>query len=160
LDEKLDGEYNSIKHGFRVKLGGFYLAMGAEDVPGVAPPPERMKVFANSQFGSSFFGTERLGDKRNFGVSHESVNWNPENYIYALHLISMSIGNLISFLKVLNGIDPSAVRFSWPSDQSMFEGPWRQSTGITWLGRPSGIRSDSINPRTNEEILSVYSRPK
>ena len=41
VNEKHVYEYNSIKHGLRAKMGGFYFAMGAEDVPGVPAPHPR-----------------------------------------------------------------------------------------------------------------------
>src|SRR5215217_3441839 len=73
LNENFDREYNSIKHGSRAKMGGFYFALGLEDVPGVPAPPERMQAMANSVFGSSFFVPDRLHDNRNFTVSHQAL---------------------------------------------------------------------------------------
>lgn len=37
-------EYNSIKHGFRARAGGFTLAMGVEHEYGVPPPQEEMQI--------------------------------------------------------------------------------------------------------------------
>ena len=38
-DENNRGEYNSIKHGFRARPGGFVLRVGIEKVPGTPAPP-------------------------------------------------------------------------------------------------------------------------
>src|SRR6185503_532291 len=65
LDENLRNEYNSMKHGLRVSMGGFYFAVGAEETRGVPAPPDRMMVMAQSEFGSSFLVPEQLHDKRN-----------------------------------------------------------------------------------------------
>jgi len=48
-------EYNSMKHGLRVRPGGFELRVGLEETPGVAAPPENMKSLGASLYGSSFY---------------------------------------------------------------------------------------------------------
>ena len=142
LNKHHELEYNSIKHGLRARLGGFYLALGAEDTPGVAAPPDRMRVFGSSEFGSSFFVPERLHDTRNFSVSHQSLNWFPLNFLYALRLISISINNVIAFLKIFHGVPATDVNFSWLSDDGTYDEPWSRSTGITHMGMKSpDIRS-------------------
>jgi hypothetical protein len=147
-------EYNSIKHGLRARMGGFYLAMGAEDVPGVPAPPEKMRMMANSVFGSSFFIPERLHDSRNFTIKQQSLNWDPQNIIYALLLISMSITNVVGFLKIFYGVPAEEVQFSWPSDDETYQEPWKRRSGIDSMGWNSQITEDVITPLSKEEILS------
>ncbi len=160
LNTKQQFEYNSIKHGLRARMGGFYLAMGAEDIPGVPAPPERMHVMGSSEFGSSFFIPERLHDGRNFTVSHQSLNWSPENFDYALRLISLSISNVIGFLKILYGQPASETNFSWPSDDKVFEEPWLRYSGMTSMGWNSQITEQAITALSKEDILDVYSEGK
>jgi hypothetical protein len=161
LDRHHELEYNSIKHGLRARLGGFYLALGAEDTPGVAAPPEKMRMVGSSEFGSSFFFPERLHDGRNFAVSHQALNWNPENFLYALKLISISIGNVISFLKVYHGVPATDLNFAWLTDDATYNEPWsRSSGGITSMGLTSPITEQAITPLTRDEILAVYTEDK
>lgn len=149
-------EYNNIKHGLRSKLGGFYFALGAEDTPGVPASPDRMRVIGSSEFGSSFFVPEPLHGNRNFSVRYQSLNWFPLNFVYALKLISVSINNVIAFLKVFHGIPAKDVNFSWPSDDATYDEPWLRSTGITSFELNSPITKQAITPLTKDEILSVY----
>lgn len=156
LNKNHEVEYNSIKHGLRARLGGFYFAVGAEDTPGVPAPRDRMRMLGSSEFGSSFFVPERLGDARNFTVRHQSLNWNPQNFLYALHLISFSINNVIAFLKIYHGVPAEEVNFAWPSDNDTYDEPWSRSAGITSFAWNSPIAEQSITPLTKDEILSVY----
>jgi hypothetical protein len=153
-------EYNSIKHGLRARMGGFYLAMGDEDVPGVPAPPERMQTVVNSEFGSSFFIPERLHDSRNFTIKHQALNWDPQNIIYALLLISMSITNVIGFLKIHYGAPAGEVRFSTPSNDEAYAEPWKRKHGLDSMGMGSQITADAITPLSKKEILSVYAEGK
>ena len=113
-DEKGTEEYNSIKHGFRIKTGGFHLGIAREDTPGIPAPLERMQLLGGSDFGSSFFTPERNDDpkkadkdtghfKRHFRVRRNSRNWAPETSFYGLHLLSISLQNILSFLKAIHG---------------------------------------------------------
>lgn len=156
LNENFDREYNSIKHGFRARMGGFYLALGLEDKPGVPAPPERMQTMANSVFGSSFFVPDRLHDNRNFTVSHQALNWVPENYVDALHLISASIHNAVAFLRIMHGVPRTEVPFTYYKDEESYQLPWSRSTGMTELRWNSQITEIAIKPLTKEDILSVY----
>jgi hypothetical protein len=156
LDKQHELEYNSIKHGLRAKLGGFYLAIGAEDTPGVPAPAERMRLFGSSEFGSSFFVPERLHNARNFSIRHQALNWSPENFLYALRLISISMDNVLGFLKIFHGVPATNVNFSWPSDNDTYNEPWLRTSGITRMAMNSPISEGAITPLTKDEILSVY----
>ena len=157
IDSKNRYEYNSIKHGLRARMGGFHLAMGLEDTPGVPAPPEKMRTVASSDFGSSFFVPERLHDRRNFAIKRQSVNWDPQNLIYALGLIGLSIGNVIAFFKSLYGLSPSEVKYSWCTDESTYDEPWTRKHGsafaIAWNSR---VTEAAVTPLTKDEILAVY----
>jgi hypothetical protein len=54
IEEKSNREYNSIKHRFRIRAGGFSLAVGRGDTWGVSAPREHMQPLEGSEFGSSF----------------------------------------------------------------------------------------------------------
>jgi hypothetical protein len=156
LEEKNRLEYNSIKHGLRVHMGGFYLAMGLETTPGVPAPPERMQVIGSSDFGSSYYVAERLSDRRNLRIRRQSMNWNPENLFHALSLISTSTRNVLAVLKAMNGVPLSELQLSYPEDEEYFEEPWKRHGGVFSLSMNSPIHVSFINPLSKDQILSVY----
>lgn len=160
LNETFDREYNSIKHGSRAKMGGFYLALGLEDVAGTPAPPERMRTMTNSVFGSSFFVPERLHDNRNFTVSHQALNWVPDNYVDALQLIASSLHNAVAFLRIMHGVPRNEVPFAYCTDEESYKPPWSRSTGMTGLRWNSHVTENVIKPLTREDILSVYKEGK
>lgn len=153
-------EYNNIKHGLRARMGGFYLAMGLEDVPGVPAPPEKMQTMVNSVFGSSFYILEPLHDRHNltnFTIRLQGLNWDPINFIYALQYISMSINNVLGSLKLLYGVSIKEVPFMFSNNDESYEEPWKRQQGISSLGMNSQIPEEAITPLSKEEIFAVYS---
>lgn len=126
-------EYNSLKHGFRVRSGGFGIAVAQEASPGVEPPPEAFKELGKSDFGSSFFKVEPLtttpGD-RSLVVSHQSINWSIEKIVLLNRAVYLSINNIVTALRIVNGFPPSECKFLRPEDQNDFLSPWRYSPGV------------------------------
>jgi hypothetical protein len=117
----------------------------------------------NSEFGSSFYVPVRLENRHNFALNQQSLNWHPVNFVYALQLISMSISNVIAFLKVLHGIPRTEVPFSFAENAETYDQPWKHQFSISALGWNSQISPGGIEPLTREEILAVYeveSRPE
>lgn len=102
LDKDFDNEYMSLKHGFRVGSGPWYFRIGAEDVPGIPAPPERMRTLAASNFGSRFYRATNL-KPHHWSLEEPRVNWNPRVFARTLPLIADNMDNVLSFLKVING---------------------------------------------------------
>lgn len=127
LDQLAQEEYNSLKHGTRAQLGGFNLSIGRQTSPDAPAPPENMRLAAHSEFGSTFFRGETL-TKGHQAIRRVSINWRPLEMARALVLIAMSIENVTSFLRIINGDDPEECRFSYPSEPTAFN----------ILGRPIG----------------------
>lgn len=132
-DAKFTLEYNGIKHGLRARPGGFHLAVGFEETPGIPAPPEKMQSLGGSTFGSTYFVKEHTipTDKLNFRPRRHSRNWSPQNLANGLFLISMSIQNITSWLRMVNGAPPNKCRFEHPTSEDVFELPWKESVGIT-----------------------------
>lgn len=157
-------EYNSIKHGFRARAGGFALAVGLEKEYGVPPPPEKMQVIGKSDFGSSFFVVEEIKstpDEKgspNFRARRCSLNWSAESMAHALNLISMSINNVVSYLKIVNGISPSSVRFIRPEDSDYFEKPWDICTGVISCNMDFIITVKDIRCFSKNEIGKILDK--
>jgi hypothetical protein len=151
-------EYNGIKHGLRIKPGGFSLAVGHEDVPGVPARPEKMMDLGGSVFGSSYFVKEHIipTDKSNFRPRSHSRNWSPLNIANGLVLISMSINNVISWLRFANGVPLSKCKFENPTSEDVFEEPWKENVGITHFSGDLTLNKEHITPFSRDEIIAVY----
>ena len=167
LNKTMKSEYNSIKHGFRVKPGGFYFALGLEEQPGIPAPPEKMHVMGQSKFGSNFVIPENISEdkeiKHHFRLKKYSLNWDPEDMVYGLYIISIFLHNIIAYIKIKNGIEPEQVQFYWHSNEDLYDEPWkRQRTiGINAIGGfEYSISEEYIEKYTKEDILSVYRKPK
>ena len=157
-DENFTLEYNGIKHGLRVSPGGFEIAIGPEETPGVAAPPEKMVNLGGSDFGSSYFVKECITNtpKINFRPRRHARNWNPYNIANRLALISMSIKNVISWLRIINGVDPSRCEFSNPIELDHFEEPWKECVGLNHSSFDLIIEKEHIRPFHKEDILASY----
>jgi hypothetical protein len=119
-------EYNSLKHGFRVKRGGFALAVGAEHQYGVPPPQSEMHLLGKSDFGTSFFKVEALGSdrkSRSIRTRRTSVNWSIERVILLAQLAYFSINNVVSALRFMNGVPAEQCRFLCPENDEDFDMP-------------------------------------
>jgi hypothetical protein len=115
LDEMNQLEYNSLKHGFRIRSAGVKLAFGLEHQYGVAPPPEEMQYLGGSDTGSTFYAIERAGPdvsgNRSKRSRRRTVNWEPEPTIRGLQVLDVSIHNIVAFMRIANGAQPSTIRF-------------------------------------------------
>lgn len=153
-------EYNSLKHGFRVRPGGFRLAFGAEHEYGVFPPPEEMHSLGGSEFGSTFYVLEQIGgqggDNRSRRSRQVSVNWSAEGTALALDLVSMSIRNVVSALQILNGKERSEVRFVRPPEDSDFVRPWKDSPRVKSINLDVHIPDDAVRATTRQELLDMW----
>jgi len=151
-------EYNGIKHGLRAKPGGFHLAFGLEETPGVPAPPEKMQSLGGSAFGSTYFVKEHTipTDKLNFRPRRHSRNWSPQNLANGLFLISMSIQNIASWLRIVNGVLPSKCKFENPTSEDAFEQPWKESVGVTHSSFDLVMEAGHLKPFSKNEILQFY----
>lgn len=158
LEEDFSKEYNSIKHGLRVKMGGFTVSIGIEPSFGVLPPPENMRRLGSSQFGTTFLIKQVLGNKSNFRLKRHSLNWAPQKYVQALYLISISIGNILTALKMSFGTDPTGLLFKLPIDEAAFDAPWEAEKGLTLIsgGFNAMITEKQIKVFTKTEIKEMF----
>lgn len=158
-DETFTLEYNGIKHGFRVRPGGFRFAIGNEEQRGVPAPGERMVSLGGSVFGTSYFVKESIlpKDKCNFRPRSHSRNWSPQNLANGLVLISMSINNVISWLRSINGVQPNKCKFNNPTSKDQFEVLWKEHIGVRHIAIDSVITKDDIMPFPRQDILDSYS---
>lgn len=155
-EEQID-EYNALKHGFRMRPGGFTLAVGLEHTYGVPPPNSEMKTLGQSAFGATFLQIESFGSgkgNRHVRSRQTSVNWSLERVVLLLQLVYMSINNVISALKIVNQYPPSSCRFLRPENDADFDLPWAHSTGVTSVNFDHVLDEHRLPPVTKAELLA------
>ncbi|RQW82350.1 MAG: hypothetical protein EHM79_18530 [Geobacter sp.] len=156
-------EYNSIKHGFRVRSGGFSLAIGLEHEYGVPPPADEMKMIGSSEHGSSFIKIEPVGtsgNNRSIKSKRTSINWKVEKVALLIQLVSMSINNIVSALKIANGAKAGTCQFLRPEEDADFERPWSYCPGVTSFNMDFFIKESDVKSTTREELLKNLNEHK
>jgi len=156
IDKDHIDEYNSIKHGFRIKSGGFTLAVGLEHEYGVSPPPEEMKLVGKSDYGTTFFRIESIGEgkgNRSLRSRRIQLNWAIEKTTLLLQLVSMSIKNIKSALKIANGAEAGTCEFVRPQDDTIFEKAWSYSPGVTSCNLDYDLPEEKIVSVTKKELI-------
>lgn len=158
LAEDFEPEYNHLKHGMRAHVGGFSLAVGLTPQSG-EPPPE-MTPIGSTEYGSTISIQRKLpGYKYTFELGHSvSLTWVPEQFVGVLHLISMSVQNIVSAALIASGIvESQTLRFAWPRDSQAFDAPWRVRPSIGRFGM--GVTTVEIPgwvEPSEEEIRNLY----
>jgi len=157
LDDLVRAEYNALKHGHRVAAGGFSLAFGVEDTPGVPAPAEAMRSMGSSRYGTTFFRAERVGTtKHHIRTRRTSVNWSATAVVNRLLLISMSMSNVVAALRCHLGVDPSTVQFHRPEQSEVFDEVWDERVGVGHCSMDVLVRigtSDELPPNKLLEDL-------
>lgn len=164
-NDKASKEYNSIKHGFRVKAGGFTLALGLEETPGTPAPLDKMHLIGTSTFGSSFPIVDSISQDKDYKhhvyIKRCSINWDPEDMLYGLHIISLSLNNIVSYLRIKNGANAEDVVFNWLPDNDTYTRPWknRNTLGVHSMTWTEGvIHEDMIEKFTKNDIKALYGK--
>jgi hypothetical protein len=145
-----------LKHGFRVKRGGFALAVGAEHQYGVPPPQSEMHLLGKSDFGTSFFKVEAMGSdrkSRSIRTRRTSVNWSIERIILLAQLAYFSINNVVSALRFVNGVPAEQCRFLRPENDEDFDMPWQYTPGVTSFNIDYVVDERNTRPFTKQELL-------
>jgi hypothetical protein len=70
----------------------------------------------------------------------------------------MSINNVISWLRLVNGIPLSKCPFNNPISESIFEEPWKEHVGITNFNADLILNKEHITPFSRDEILDDYEK--
>jgi len=158
LNDKSTAEYNGIKHGLRLRSGGVTIAAGRQDMPGVPAPPDRMKVIAAEEFGSTYFAAETLGaTKVNFRALTAFRAWDPLSLANRIQLLSFSIANVVGYLKILSGRPPAEVKYFWPSQpDEAFEEAWDARSSHLEFAANVNITAAEIKPMSKTEVLESY----
>jgi hypothetical protein len=154
IDDSEVEQYNALKHGFRVRPGGFRFAMALEDP--ITGKPGPAQSLGGSDFGATFFALERIQGREKFQLRSRStsVNWVTSRILLQFQLVVMSIRNTVSTLLVENGKPASECRFLCPEDIDDFTRPWQESSGVTLASFSHELDVARILPLNRDALLS------
>lgn len=154
LSSSASREYNSIKHGLRVRSGGFKMQIGIPEKPRSIPAPENMFEVASSKFGSNYLILEKIGEQaQHQRLRGENQNWDIESLHWGVNILSMSIENVLTVLRGRMQQGETQGRLKVPGDLSDFD-KWK---GFVTLTDPdTNILPEFIHPFTKDEILANY----
>ena len=85
-------------------------------------------------------------------------NWSPINCAHGLCLLSMSLDNIISWVRFLNGTEAGDLRIRYPNDLESFDLPWKGLSGVNSASFDVVLPEEHIQAFSAEEILEVYKR--
>lgn len=147
-------QYNALKHGFRVRTGGFKMSMALED-PLMGKPGPAIDM-GGSDYGASFFALERISGREKHQIQSKStsINWVVDRMILQYQLVAMSIRNTVSALLVVNGKQPSTCKFVCPEEVDDFARPWRVSSGVTTARFDLDLDATSVPALSRDELLA------
>ncbi|MDP2278554.1 MAG: hypothetical protein Q8K51_10055, partial [Nitrospirota bacterium] len=120
------------------------------------PPDNEMQIIGHSDYGATFLKLETIGnEKRNRSLRSRriSLNWKVEKVSLLIQLISMSITNVVSALKIANGSNPATNKFVRPTEDDDFKKPWMYSPGVTVCSLDFVIDESKAIPATRKELL-------
>jgi len=153
-------EYNSIKHGFRISPGGFWVAFGREKPLGVTEDETSMRLLGSSKYGTSHLSCEKIGNTKNhYQFFRKRRNWNPNKILWQLKLISYSIANVVSNLMIIGGKKAEETLFYYPTNLDDFTIPWKLSEplgGSASLTTKRSIPPEFIIEYSNEQMKEMY----
>ena len=158
-DELQIDQYNSLKHGLRVRSGGFKLAVGSEPAPGVKPPV--FHDLGGSDFGMTFQKIRNIWPEkksRSIKYSRTSVNWSIKKVVGQLQLVNCSICNLVSALKAINGVPLAECKFLSPESHDEFDKPWTHSVGVNTFNMDFTVDTTNTAPLTADQVIETFKR--
>lgn len=162
LNEVAADEYNALKHGFRTRAGGFKLGFARQEAKGVPAPDAAMTMLGMSEYGARFYKVEKLSGKggRHIRSRRFAVNWSLERNILLLQLIQFSMTNVLSALKIANGLAATECNFVRPHNDEDFTMPWKYSTGVTNMNFDFVLDESQLPDVSKAEIMEMLRQRK
>ena len=147
-------EYNSFKHGFRANIGsGPKLSFESPDqVSGTSDGHQ--PFILSSDCGSWFNVAKKMSDvqgshlDRHFTLEHCHVNLEPEEVLSSLFMISISINNIVAFLRLKHRFPVEDVRYMLPQSEETFENFLKPTKKI-------GLKYIAMNPNIPKEVVTL-----
>jgi len=168
LDDNLKKEYNSIKHGNRISLGGFRAEIAGDISLINAKRDDQYLQICGSDFGTTFLEPiKMLKDSttmKNIHISFEitRIIWHPKILLSRMDLMCMIIKNVMSKCLLLSMDDPQNIVFYHPIDTKVFCGEIIESSGINCMRERNNVREDDviqkgINKNNIQEVFEKHS---
>lgn len=151
-------EYNSVKHGFRIKSGGFFLRAGTEKEYGVVPPENQFLTIDATKHGSTFLTVENFDsaiESRSIKSKSQTVGWTLEMVAPLCQLVYMSINNTISALKIISNSKPNECTFITPKDLDFFDEPWKHTPDISSICFEPFLDESKVKHIKKKELLEL-----
>ncbi|HEU6448420.1 MAG TPA: hypothetical protein VFV23_08290 [Verrucomicrobiae bacterium] len=149
-------EYNSFKHGFRASVGtGPTLTFSSSN------PEEKPPLVLSSEYGTWFNvvkDLERVGLgshlDHHFVLEHCHLNSDPKATASALCMISMSIHNIVAFLKVFNRFPIEEIQVMHPANEETFQNFLKppEKLGLGYVAMALNINKEAVS-LTKQQIL-------
>lgn len=147
-----------------MKPGGFSVQVGTKEITEGSNNQQTMHLLGSSKYGSSFQGLQAINDSiHHYFFTRYARNWDPEDMVWALNMITLSISNIISAIKVINGVHPKDVKYVYPSDPNLFNKPIEntRTLGLTSMkGFFYEVSEELIENYTKLEMVDLYSKGK
>jgi hypothetical protein len=83
-------------------------------------------------------------------------NWDPEGLFMSIDLIALSIHNVVSWLRMLNGTAAQQLTYSWPENPDYFDIAMNKPPSLNNLTYDEVIDENEIKFLSREEILASY----
>ena len=115
-----------------------------------------MQLIGKSDHGATFLKIENMAGGRlgpHIRSRQTSANWSTERVILQFQLVGISINNVVSGLKVLNGYPAGTCKFLRPQEDADFDKPWNYSAGVTSANFDYVLDEGSLPPVTKAELL-------
>lgn len=124
------GEFNGMKHGMRLSLGGQSISFSPGGSPDVAPSPESFISLGDSKFGCRFWAFEKIpGAKDHYRAKLRMTNWDFQEIGHYLAHTTLLIGNMGAAFRVFSKIDGDC-EFRYFSGDAAYEMDPRKITGM------------------------------
>jgi hypothetical protein len=150
-------EYNSLKHGLRTVPGGYRLLIGKEGDAG--QPPSRMSAIAQSEVGSTFQRLVRLDESprksRVRALRRTRVNWDCDQIVNRLRLISLSLRNLNTAQSAFLSTKPIVGDVNVVSQNDVLQAQYN-STGSPYVDIDVSVRYDPSQEPDDDELKQLY----
>lgn len=144
INDDFIAEYNSIKHGLRLRpTENAFIAINKS-------------LISHSAYGSDFLRYEEIKRTNQYYLTRTYQNWDPEAMLGKLLLISMSIENVISALKILNGYPATKAKFSYPINREAFTQPWNSSSQSAKISFKDLVPENLVPETSKADLIDRY----
>lgn len=152
INEKNIDEYNSIKHGLRVRKGGFHVSLFNETNPNT-----KYKI-GGSKFGTSWYKIKKLKkdtEDRSFFSQKNHLNWSLERTNALTQVISVLIYNVTSALKAYNNYENTQFDFKFFENFEDIKNMIKDDMSISHFELPAELSKYDNYPKVTKKSIEI-----